>query len=100
MMIWGIPVYSIVTWLVVRFFTGPRISITDSFYVGGTVYVANIVLSMFNGIASQVGSILVIIYMVKVNTGLDWLSSIITAVVVIIMSGVTLAVVGLMKTRE
>ena len=96
MMIWGIPVYSVVTWLVVRFFTGPRISLTDSFYVGGTVFVANIVLSLFSGIASQVGSIFVIIYMVKVNTGLDWLRSIITSVVVIIVSGVILAIVGLM----
>ena len=96
MMIWGIPVYAVVTWLVVRLFTGPRISLTDSFYVGGTVFVANIVLSLFSGIASQVGSIFVIIYMVKVNAGLDWLRSIITSVVVIIVSGVILAVVGLM----
>ncbi len=53
-------------------------------------------LSLFSGIASQVGSILVIIYMVKVNAGLDWLRSIITSVIVIIVSGVILAVVGLM----
>jgi hypothetical protein len=53
-------------------------------------------LSLFSGIASQVGSILVIIYMVKVNACLDWLRSIITSVIVIIVSGVILAVVGLM----
>ena len=44
----------------------------------------------------MVGSILVIIYMVKVNVGLDWLRSIITSVIVIIVSGVILALVGLM----
>lgn len=38
----------------------------------------------------------VIIYMVKVNAGLDWLRSIITSVVVIIVSGVILTIVGLM----
>ena len=97
MMIWGIPVYSIITWLVVRLFTGPRrISITDSFYVGGTVFVVNIVLSLFSGIVSQVGSFFVIIYMVKVNASLDWLRSIITPVIVIIASGVILAIIGLM----
>ncbi len=81
----------------VRLFTGLRIiSITDSFYVGGTVFVANIALSLFSGIASQVGSFFVIIYMVKVNAGLDWIRSIITSVIVIIVSGVILAIVGLM----
>ena len=36
----------------------------------------------------MVGSIVVIIYMVKVKVGLDWLRSIITSVIVIIVSGV------------
>ena len=60
------------------------------------MFVVNIALSLFSGIASQVGSFFVIMYMVKVNTGLDWMRSIITSVIVIIVSRVLLAIVGLM----
>ena len=59
------------------------------------MFVANIALNL-SGIASQVGSFFVIIYMVKVNAGLDWMCSIKTSVIVIIVSRVLLAIVGLM----
>ena len=57
------------------------------------MFVVNIALSLFSGIASQVGSFFVIIYMVKVNTGLDWMRSIINSVIVIIVSRVILTIV-------
>jgi hypothetical protein len=83
--------------MVVRFFTGSRrISITNSFYVGGTVFGANVVLSLFSGMVSMVGSIFAIIYMIKVNADLDWLRSIISSVIVIIVSEVILAIIRLM----
>jgi len=95
-LIWTIPVYAIMTWIVVQFLTGSRrISITDSFYVGGTVFAANLLLGLFSGIAAQVASIFVIIYMVKVNADLEWLRSIIVSVIVISVSGVVLGIIGL-----